>query len=55
MKKQITKNSRIIQLRKKGLTIPEIARRLGKSIYYVYSRINPQYSPKKIKKRRTKK
>ena len=37
----------VIQLRKEGLTLQEIAHKLGKSIYWVNSRLDSKYEPKR--------
>lgn len=40
---------KIMDLRNQGLTFSEIARNLGKSIFFVYSRVNKKYLPKKLR------
>jgi transposase len=40
----------IVRMRKKGMKISEIASRLGKSIYFVYSRLNKDYYPVKMRR-----
>lgn len=40
----------VARLRGEGLTLQEIAHRLGKSIYWVNSRLDPKYEPKRIRR-----
>lgn len=39
----------IRKMRRKGKTIAEIALKLGRSMNYVYQRINKKYYPKKLR------
>lgn len=36
-------------LREQGMTLQEIAKKYGKSIYWVYSRLNKNYEPKRLR------
>lgn len=47
-----SEHKRILNMRKAGRTIAEIAKKINRSIFYVYSRINSSYMPKKAKRRR---
>lgn len=46
----IEQKSEIIRLRNAGHTLQEIARHFGKSIYWVNSRLNPSYEPKRLRR-----
>jgi hypothetical protein len=39
----------IIKMRNKGKTIAEISQEIGRSMNYVYTRLNKNYYPKKIR------
>jgi hypothetical protein len=40
----------IARLREEGQTLQQIAHRFGKSIYWVNSRLNPSYQPKRLRR-----
>lgn len=51
--KQIEKDfeemEKIKKMREKGMTIATIAQKIGKSLYYVNSRLTENYKPKKLR------
>jgi len=48
--KLVDEQAEIARLRDKGQTLQQIAHRFGKSIYWVNSRLNPSYQPKRLRR-----
>ena len=49
-RKLLDEQEEIARLRDEGRTLSEIAHRLGRSIYWVNSRLNPRYQPKRLRR-----